>query len=92
MSATPKGIFMQNTLPADGKTMKGPSKWFVGDVYLDLASVTKDEEDPSKCTNCGVVTFLPGARTNWHYHEKGQLIKVETGSGGSLTTATKLMK
>lgn len=27
------------------------------------------------------VDFQPGARTNWHWHEKGQLLKVTAGSG-----------
>ncbi|KAG9774091.1 hypothetical protein KCU88_g5549, partial [Aureobasidium melanogenum] len=27
------------------------------------------------------VTFMPGARTHWHTHEKGQILRVVTGSG-----------
>ena len=27
------------------------------------------------------VTFLPGARTFWHTHERGQIIRVVAGSG-----------
>jgi mannose-6-phosphate isomerase-like protein (cupin superfamily) len=27
------------------------------------------------------VFFTPGARTFWHYHEKGQILTVTTGSG-----------
>ncbi|KAJ4502414.1 hypothetical protein HRR83_009328 [Exophiala dermatitidis] len=27
------------------------------------------------------VTFTPGARTHWHTHEKGQILRVVTGSG-----------
>jgi quercetin dioxygenase-like cupin family protein len=27
------------------------------------------------------VTFLPGARTYWHHHESGQLLRVVAGAG-----------
>lgn len=41
--------------------------------------------DPVMPTTDGVtinnVSFNPGARTYWHYHEKGQVLYVTSGSG-----------
>jgi quercetin dioxygenase-like cupin family protein len=49
---------------------------FTGSVYLD--SIHTD-------TTAGImaahVTFLPGARTYWHTHERGQVLEVKAGSG-----------
>lgn len=56
-------------------TNKGPDKWFTGDVWVDVAY-----SDPGK-TWIGNVTFTPCARTNWHTHEHGQVLRVVAGSG-----------
>ncbi|KAI5241317.1 hypothetical protein E4T43_05609 [Aureobasidium subglaciale] len=61
-------------------TMSGPDKWFTGQVYLDIAE-QYTTDDPSNSPVISTVTFAPGARTAWHKHEKGQLIKVIAGSG-----------
>ena len=37
-------------------------------------------EDGYDCT-VGVVTFEPGARTNWHRHRGGQILLVTEGKG-----------
>lgn len=47
---------------------------FTGKAWLDPVLSHK---------TCSVlnVTFEPGARTNWHYHELGQLLRIIVGSG-----------
>jgi quercetin dioxygenase-like cupin family protein len=47
---------------------------FTGNAWLDPVFQEKQ---------CSIfnVTFEPCARTNWHYHEKGQLLHVKSGSG-----------
>lgn len=62
------------------KTMSGPEQWFTGQVYLDVGEYYATN-DPSNSPVISNVTFTPGARTAWHKHEKGQLIKVTGGSG-----------
>lgn len=47
---------------------------FSGNVWLDpILSATE--------TYMALVNFMPCARTNWHRHENGQLLKVTGGSG-----------
>ncbi|KAF7196179.1 hypothetical protein HII31_02580 [Pseudocercospora fuligena] len=62
------------------KIVPGPEANFTGRVLLDLAEQYKTD-DPSDSPSIANVTFTPGARTAWHWHEKGQLIKVTTGLG-----------
>jgi quercetin dioxygenase-like cupin family protein len=47
---------------------------FTGKAWLDPVLQEK---------TCSIfnVTFEPCARTNWHYHERGQLLYVKAGSG-----------
>ncbi|KAL3464583.1 RmlC-like cupin [Aspergillus heterothallicus] len=52
------------------------SATFTGDVYLDPVSIT-----PGSGVAIGNVTFTPCARTHWHTHEGGQIIRVIAGSG-----------
>ncbi|KAJ9134329.1 hypothetical protein NKR23_g10188 [Pleurostoma richardsiae] len=47
---------------------------FTGDVYLGLIHAEANVAIAN-------VTFMPCARTHWHTHEHGQMIKVVTGSG-----------
>jgi quercetin dioxygenase-like cupin family protein len=56
-------------------TSKGPGKWFTGDAWVDVVY-----SDPGKIW-IGNVTFNPCTRTNWHTHERGQLLRVVAGSG-----------
>ncbi|CZT16380.1 uncharacterized protein RCC_02223 [Ramularia collo-cygni] len=57
-------------------TIQG-TKIFTGTAYIDpIFSVP----DNGSC-NCANVTFLPGARTFWHTHEKGQILTVTSGEG-----------
>ncbi|KAF9890601.1 hypothetical protein FE257_005732 [Aspergillus nanangensis] len=47
---------------------------FTGNVNID--AIHKD--DP---VGMITVTFSPGARTHWHTHKQGQILKVVSGSG-----------
>lgn len=58
-------------------TVKGPSDWFTGDVWIDLLAQPSD----SSPLNIGSVHFTPGARTAWHTHENGQTLIVTEGRG-----------
>ena len=54
-----------------------PKEWFTGNTYL-YPLVAKDKNNEF---SAGVVTFEPGARTNWHTHPKGQVLIVIGGEG-----------
>lgn len=58
-------------------SVKGPSEWFTGDVYLDV--IARGEE-PSR-VRVNAVHFTPGARTAWHSHALGQTLYVTEGVG-----------
>ncbi|KAK5679781.1 hypothetical protein LTS10_007729 [Elasticomyces elasticus] len=75
-----KGKLVPRKENGEKKTMSGPEQWFSGQVYLDLAE-QYTTDDPSNSPVIATVTFTPSARTAWHWHEKGQLIKVVSGSG-----------
>ncbi|KAL4945399.1 hypothetical protein BDV06DRAFT_219366 [Aspergillus oleicola] len=62
-----------STILPTQKTLK-PTATFTGEVYLDPLSL----EATASIAN---VTFTPCARTYWHTHEGGQVIKVSSGSG-----------
>ncbi|OLN87545.1 hypothetical protein CCHL11_06207 [Colletotrichum chlorophyti] len=66
----PKSII----LPAASKNVAKPTATFTGDVYFDL---THRDEHAAIAT----VTFTPCARTHWHTHVGGQMIRVLAGSG-----------
>ena len=55
----------------------GPTEYFTGKVLID-SQFQRDE--PSRVTGA-VVTFEPGARTNWHTHPLGQTLIVTEGTG-----------
>jgi quercetin dioxygenase-like cupin family protein len=56
---------------------KGPAEYFTGAVRVDpLFQVP----DPGRVTG-GLVTFEPGARSNWHTHPRGQTLIVTCGVG-----------
>src|SRR5438132_1263755 len=60
-----------------GDTMRGPSEWFTGAVYIDTVAA------PSAGSRlaASAVHFMPGARTAWHTHPNGQTIWVTEGIG-----------
>jgi quercetin dioxygenase-like cupin family protein len=51
-----------------------PSGTFTGEVFLEMLHM----DDKAALAN---VTFTPCARTYWHTHEGGQLIRVLSGAG-----------
>ncbi|KAL4861625.1 hypothetical protein BDV12DRAFT_207864 [Aspergillus spectabilis] len=53
---------------------ENPQKFSGGDVWVD----TVMHEPEILMHN---VTFTPGARSVWHWHEKGQILRVTAGSG-----------
>lgn len=56
---------------------KGPAEYFTGNVRVDLLF---QAPDPARATG-GLVTFEPGARSNWHTHPLGQILIVVSGLG-----------
>lgn len=55
---------------------KNPTATFTGQVWMDQV-----HQDAAAGFNVNHVTFLPGARTYWHNHERGQILEVKAGSG-----------
>jgi quercetin dioxygenase-like cupin family protein len=58
-------------------SVKGPSDWFTGEVWIDAIARGKD---PSRLA-VSAVHFTPGARTAWHSHSLGQTLYVTDGRG-----------
>jgi quercetin dioxygenase-like cupin family protein len=56
---------------------RGPGEWFTGSVRLDPLFTAPD---PARAA-MALVTFEPGARTNWHTHPLGQTVIVTSGLG-----------
>ena len=56
---------------------RGPAQYFTGSVRIDNVF---QAEAPGR-TGGAVVTFEPGARTNWHTHPLGQTLLVTSGLG-----------
>lgn len=57
-------------------TVKNPPEQFTGDVYLDpIAS----PQEAGQTMTVAKVRFLPGARTAWHSHARGQTLHVTEG-------------
>lgn len=54
-----------------------PSDWFSGQVRMDPLFAA---EAPGRAQGV-LVTFEPGARTNWHSHPAGQTILITQGAG-----------
>ena len=60
---------------SDIDSVQKPTATFTGEVYME-----KIHADPGKIM-MGHVTFTPCARTYWHTHEHGQVLRVLAGSG-----------
>ena len=56
---------------------KGPDSWFTGTVRIDSPFQAEGEGRHGGA----IVTFEPGARTNWHTHPAGQTLVVLSGVG-----------
>jgi len=59
------------------KTFAGPPEWFTGTVNVEMLFTAPEPATVSG----GLVTFLPGARTDWHTHPLGQTLVVTSGFG-----------
>jgi quercetin dioxygenase-like cupin family protein len=59
------------------ETMRGPSEWFTGAVYIDAVATPSADSR----VQASSVHFTPGARTAWHTHPNGQTIYVTEGVG-----------
>ncbi|WP_276504541.1 carboxymuconolactone decarboxylase family protein [Terrimonas pollutisoli] len=57
--------------------VRAPANHFTGIVWVNMVVQAQDQLD---CL-IGVVTFEPGARTNWHSHPGGQVLLVTKGKG-----------
>src|SRR2546421_2636053 len=58
-------------------TMRAPSEWFTGAVYVDTVAASSEGSRLSASS----VHFTPSARTAWHTHPNGQTIWVTEGVG-----------
>ncbi len=56
---------------------RGAPEWFTGTVRMDPLF---QAEAPARAAGL-LVTFEPGARTNWHTHPLGQVLIVTAGLG-----------
>lgn len=61
----------------DQEAVSGPAENFTGEVRIDAQFAG---DDPSRVTGA-IVSFAPGARTNWHTHPVGQTLIVTAGVG-----------
>jgi quercetin dioxygenase-like cupin family protein len=68
---------MQITRNGSQPSGKGPAEYFTGSVRVDPLF---QAPDPGRVTG-GLVTFEPGARSNWHTHPRGQTLIVTSGVG-----------
>ena len=68
---------MKLTKNNDLATVKGPSDWFTGEVFIDGIR----NPDEQSAVGAAHVRFTPGARTAWHTHPKGQTLYVTDGVG-----------
>ena len=56
---------------------RGPAEWFSGSVRVDPLFAAR----PPAAGSGALVTFEPGARTDWHTHPLGQTLIVTAGCG-----------
>ncbi|TGS90004.1 cupin domain-containing protein, partial [Mesorhizobium sp. M2D.F.Ca.ET.178.01.1.1] len=62
-------------------TIMAPEKYFTGRV---LQTPIIEKEAPARL-RATLVSFEPGARTNWHTHPLGQTLYVTSGAGRAQT-------
>lgn len=66
-------IFRKDSRPAQA----GPDSWFTGTVRIEPIIAAEAPGRPA----AALVTFQPGARTNWHTHPHGQTLMIVEGAG-----------
>lgn len=67
----------QITLAGAVPSLNGPAEFFTGRVRIDPVYAANADINASGA----LVTFEPGARSNWHTHPKGQYLTVTAGAG-----------
>lgn len=68
---------MQVIRAGSAEPIQGPSEWFTGNVRIEKVFAAPE---PAR-VGVAVVSFEPGARTNWHTHPLGQVLLVTEGVG-----------
>ena len=68
---------MKHVKCGDVPSVRAPAQYFVGPVWQNPIATP---DDPARA-NSALVTFEPGARTNWHHHPLGQTLYVTQGAG-----------
>lgn len=68
---------MQITRAGEQPSMRANADWFTGEVWQNPIITAPA---PAR-VGSALVTFLPGARTNWHHHPLGQTLYVTQGVG-----------
>jgi quercetin dioxygenase-like cupin family protein len=68
---------MKVTRCGETPSRKTPADWFTGTVWQDPII---EAPEPARVRSA-LVTFEPGARTNWHTHPLGQTLHVVSGAG-----------
>lgn len=69
----PDTVIIPGSVNATGSVAK-PSATFTGEVFMEMLH----KDDKVALAN---VTFTPCARTHWHTHQGGQMIRVLSGTG-----------
>lgn len=79
LMASTNAFAQSSELTAGGSrpSIKGPAENFTGSVVID--PLYSNNEHTSNTG--GLVTFEPGARSNWHTHPAGQVLIVTAGTG-----------
>ncbi|TKW67354.1 MAG: cupin domain-containing protein [Paracoccus denitrificans] len=78
LTATPLLAQEGTITPASERaTSIGPAENFTGTAFVEPTFDPIEDRDFGMAS----VTFLPGARSNWHTHPRGQSIVVTAGSG-----------
>ena len=68
---------MKITRCGEAASRKASAEWFTGTVWQDPIV---EAPEPARVRSA-LVTFEPGARTNWHTHPLGQTVIVTAGLG-----------
>ena len=76
-SAKAMEVHMEIRRSGSEPSTQGPADWFTGAVRIDRLF---DLPEPARAA-AALVTFEPGARTNWHTHPFGQTVIVTAGLG-----------
>lgn len=69
-------------------TRQAPKEYFTGTVLQDPVA---EAPEPAR-VRVNRVTFLPGARTNWHTHPLGQTLYVLSGIGRFQSRGEKVVE